>query len=161
MPNLHRFKLLASQCAVAGSPTRSPTTSPVIHLRRRKTLRMLLTRPSSDHHHRRRFHPPPTQDPPDTTTTTARVRHKLKDLFVSSPSPPPADNAAAVKSCRDLEQQHEHDGFIPGGSAIGVRFRSGSPLRRGSGAALRPITSAFRYRLLRRAWRPMLVTIPE
>ncbi|XP_016196365.1 uncharacterized protein LOC107637468 [Arachis ipaensis] len=152
MPNLHKFKLLATQCSVAGSPTRSPTTSPVIHLRRRKTLRMLLTRP--------------TQDPPDTTTTTTRVRHKLKDLFVSSPSPPPAENTAAAKSCRELEQQqqlhhHEQDGFVSGGSAFGVRFRSGSPLRRSSGAALRPITSAFRYRLLRRAWRPMLVTIPE
>ncbi|GFY84787.1 50S ribosomal protein-like protein [Actinidia rufa] len=44
MATLQKFKLLATQCAVAGSPTRSPTTSPVIHLRRRKTLRMLLGR---------------------------------------------------------------------------------------------------------------------
>ncbi|KAI3775390.1 hypothetical protein L1987_49963 [Smallanthus sonchifolius] len=35
--------MLATQCAVVGSLTRSPSTSPVIHLRRRKTLQMLLT----------------------------------------------------------------------------------------------------------------------
>ncbi|KAK7853851.1 LEAF RUST 10 DISEASE-RESISTANCE LOCUS RECEPTOR-LIKE PROTEIN KINASE-like 1.3 [Quercus suber] len=45
MATLQKFKLLATQCAVvAGSPTRSPSASPVIHLRRRKTLRMLLNR---------------------------------------------------------------------------------------------------------------------
>ncbi|MFS7992335.1 hypothetical protein Hanom_Chr12g01081071 [Helianthus anomalus] len=35
--------MLATQCAVAGSPNRSPSTSPVLNLRRRKTLRMFLT----------------------------------------------------------------------------------------------------------------------
>ncbi|KAL2329519.1 hypothetical protein Fmac_017100 [Flemingia macrophylla] len=148
---MHKFKFLATQCAVAGSPTRSPTTSPVIHLRRRKTLRMFLAR--------RRFHPPPPppQDPPPSDSES-RVRHKLKDLFVSSPPPPPplADN----KTTFDHRQQDDprHD-LLPT-PAVSVRFRAGSPFRR-SAAALRPVSSVFRYRLLRRAWRPVLVTIPE
>ncbi|KAL2538059.1 Uncharacterized protein Fot_19450 [Forsythia ovata] len=45
MDALQKFKLLATQCAVAGSPTRSPTTSPIIHLyRRRSAVHMLLSR---------------------------------------------------------------------------------------------------------------------
>ncbi|KAK7295768.1 hypothetical protein RJT34_18680 [Clitoria ternatea] len=147
MPTLHKFKFLAAQCAVAGSPTRSPTTSPVIHLRRRRTLRMFLAR---------RFHPP-RQDPPEIAPDTeVRVRHKLKDLFVSSPPPPPPplqDHKTTF--------QHDHQEELIPSSALSVRFRTGSPLRRGASAALRPVSSAFRYRLLRRAWRPVLVTIPE
>ncbi|XP_020224204.2 uncharacterized protein LOC109806241, partial [Cajanus cajan] len=93
---MHKFKFLATQCAVAGSPTRSPTTSPVIHLRRRKTLRMFLAR--------RRFHPPP-KEPPPIPHSESRVRHKLKDLFVSSPPP--------------REGPHE---VLPN-SSVAVRFR--------------------------------------
>lgn len=153
MPTLHKFKLLATQCAVAGSPTRSPTTSPVIHLRRRRTLRMFLTRP----HDRRRFQPP-SQDPPETSTDEVKVRHKLKDLFVSSPSPPPTLQDDSQQPQKHHDQQ---DGLLTG-SSVSVRFRTGSPFRRASAvASLRPISSAFRYRLLRRAWRPVLFTIPE
>ncbi|RDY08093.1 hypothetical protein CR513_07715, partial [Mucuna pruriens] len=148
MPNLHKFKFLATQCAVAGSPTRSPTTSPVIHLRRRKTLRMFLAR--------RRFQPPP-QDPPPIPESDVPVRHKLKDLFVSSPPPP----LHGDKTTTFHQQQDHHEDLLPS-SAVSVRFRTGSPFRRAaSAAALRPVSSVFRYRLLRRAWRPMLVTIPE
>ncbi|XP_057436525.1 uncharacterized protein LOC130728953 [Lotus japonicus] len=166
MPTLHKFKLLATQCAIAGSPTRSPTTSPVIHLRRRKTLRMFLARPQD----RRRFHHPPPLDPPETTTTAtdeAKVRHKLKDLFISSPSPPPQDNnnnttTTTTSSFKQQQRPDQHDEEILPSSAISVRFRSRSPLRRSvAAAALRPVTSAFRYKLLRRAWRPVLFTIPE
>lgn len=160
MPTLHKFKLLATQCAVAGSPTRSPTTSPVIHFRRRKTLRMFLTRP----HDRRRFHPPPL-DPPETTADEVRVRHKLKDLFISSPPPPPSPPTLqdAKTSCHHhQQQQHDQPDELLSDSAVGVRFRTGSPFRRASAvASLRPVSSAFRYRLLRRAWRPVLFTIPE
>ncbi|KAG6779160.1 hypothetical protein POTOM_015531 [Populus tomentosa] len=47
MATLHKFKLLATQCAVTATPTQSPTTSPVFHIRRRrKTLRMLLSKNS-------------------------------------------------------------------------------------------------------------------
>ncbi|XP_061338370.1 uncharacterized protein LOC133285196 [Gastrolobium bilobum] len=153
MPTLHKFKLLATQCAVAGSPTRSPTTSPVIHLRRRRTLRMFLARPLD----RRRFHPPP-QDPPEIADNEVRVRHKLKDLFVSSPPPPPQDDKSFQEHQQQRQDQQEE--LFPA-STIGVRFRTGSPFRRSAATSLRPISSAFRYRLLRRAWRPVLVTIPE
>ncbi|QCE12929.1 proline-, glutamic acid- and leucine-rich protein 1-like [Vigna unguiculata] len=154
---MHKFKFLATQCAVAGSPTRSPTTSPVIHLRRRKTLRMFLAR--------RRFHPPP-QDPPPLPEP--RVRHKLKDLFVSSPPPPLNEDKTIFHQQQQHQRKEEEEKekeedqsveLIPN-SALGLRLRTGSPFRR-SAAALRPVSSVFRYRLLRRAWRPVLVTIPE
>ncbi|WJX82625.1 non-specific serine/threonine protein kinase [Trifolium repens] len=154
MPNLHKFKFLATQCAIAGSPTRSPTTSPVIHLRRRKTLRMFLTRP----HDRRRFHPPPLDPPKKSSSDEVKVRHKLKDLFISSPSPPPTlqDEKNSCQQQNQNQQYDQKDGILSG-SSVGVRFRTGSPFRRSSTvAALRPVSSAFRYRLLRRAWRPEL-----
>ncbi|OIW07391.1 hypothetical protein TanjilG_10226 [Lupinus angustifolius] len=145
MPTLHKFKLLATQCAVSGSPTRSPTASPVIHLRRRKTLRMFLSRRSDD---------PPQIHQNDVV----RVRNKLKDLFVSSPSPPtpPSPLQDDDKSYRQQQQQQQEEQEI-----LLPRFRSGSPFRRGGATSLRPVSSAFRYRLIRRAWRPMLLTIPE
>ncbi|XVE72111.1 hypothetical protein DITRI_Ditri11bG0012000 [Diplodiscus trichospermus] len=163
MATLHKFKLLATQCAVAGSPGRSPTTSPVVHLRRRKTLRMLFNRSSATE--RRRFHrrhddnnfdPPPPPPPPPPTTSNAenkrntsgrKSRGKLKELFVASP--PFEERDSNNKSREDTEN------LLPVSVSSVDGFSS-----RGSGS-LRPITASFRYRLLRRAWRPMLVTIPE
>ncbi|CAA0817269.1 50S ribosomal protein-related [Striga hermonthica] len=90
MATLQKFKLLATQCAVAGSPSRSPASSPVIHFRRRKTLRMLLGRAGGGGGRRL---------PPDRRRSLDRERsrekdselssvsHKLRDLFVSSPPP--------------------------------------------------------------------------
>ncbi|PSS33591.1 hypothetical protein CEY00_Acc03992 [Actinidia chinensis var. chinensis] len=154
MATLQKFKLLATQCAVAGSPTRSPTTSPVIHLRRRKTLRMLLGRTAGGE---RRFpHSDDSPDPPSATDSPEKknrdlgVSHKLKDLFVSSSlSPPPLEERATEKG-RDVgEGVLRADG---GGSAAA---------RRGGPRSLRPLSATFRQRLLRRAWRPVLVAIPE
>ncbi|KAJ0043384.1 uncharacterized protein LOC116130874 [Pistacia vera] len=148
MATLQRFKLLATQCAVAGSPTRSPTTSPVIHLRRRKTLRMLLNR--------RRF---ARQDDDDLNRDITdkspeiknkKMRAKLKDLFVSSPPFEEKDSASG----------EDREGLLPVTGSVGGGG-SGSVSRRGSAGSLRPISATFRYRLLRRAWRPVLVTIPE
>ncbi|XVF31578.1 hypothetical protein REPUB_Repub17cG0002800 [Reevesia pubescens] len=164
MATLHKFKLLATQCAVAGSPGRSPATSPVVHLRRRKTLRMLLNRSSATG--RRRFNrrhddtnfdiPPPAPRPPQTTSNAdskknsngTKSRRKLKELFVASP--PFEERDGIKKSCEE-----ETEDLLP------VTVSSDDALSsRGSGS-LRPVTTSFRYRLLRRAWRPMLVTIPE
>ncbi|XP_051115259.1 uncharacterized protein LOC127240569 [Andrographis paniculata] len=136
MATLQKFKLLATQCAVAGSPTRSPTTSPVIHLRRRKTLRMLLGRED------RRIPAPydggdgEKRRPPEKGKDLS-VRQKLKDLFVASPPANP----------ENLRQ-----GFPPSGGGGG---------RRSGARSMRPLTATFRQRLLRRAWRPALVAIPE
>ncbi|KAL6952682.1 hypothetical protein U1Q18_012114 [Sarracenia purpurea var. burkii] len=158
MATLQKFKLLATQCAVAGSPTRSPTTSPVIHLRRRKTLRMFLTRTGSGCGSGRRI--PRREESPDRKGTPAAsadapgknkelvASHKLKDFFVSSP-PPLLEERSADKI------GDGRGGFLQavgGGSAAG---------RRGGQRSLRPLSAAFRQRLLRRAWRPVLGTIPE
>ncbi|XP_034202762.1 uncharacterized protein LOC117617486 [Prunus dulcis] len=141
MGTLQKFKLLATQCGVAQSPTRSPRTSPLIQLRRRKpTLLMLLTRSSS----RRRD--PPVQSLPQKAPSPVQ-RHSLKDLFVSSP---PFELNEKRKSEIDTRQEF---GLVVAGKAVGG-VGPGSP---------RPGWTGFRYKslLLRRAWRPVLVTIPE
>ncbi|KAG5614374.1 hypothetical protein H5410_014198 [Solanum commersonii] len=159
MATLQKFKLLATQCAVAGSPTRSPTTSPVIHLRRRKTLRMLLSLnsgggsgggggggsgssvSSGDDASPDRISG--DGDSPDQVQEMVGS-HKLKDLFVSSPPSP--DNSRGRFS-------PEID--CAGGGGIGSAVR-GIGVR-----SMRPLSATFRQRLLKRVWRPMLVSIPE
>ncbi|KAJ6707481.1 50S RIBOSOMAL-LIKE PROTEIN [Salix viminalis] len=144
MATLHKFKLLATQCAVTATPTQSPTTSPVFHIRRRrKTLRMLLSKNPDV----RRGIPRREEDQSEVEEDPLpekRVRRKLKDLFVSSP---PFEEK---ERCGGGEEA----GLFSGGAAA-VR-RSGV-----GGGALRPVATSLRYRLLRRAWRPVLVTIPE
>ncbi|XP_071735248.1 uncharacterized protein [Rutidosis leptorrhynchoides] len=151
MATLQKFKLLATQCAVAGSPTRSPSTSPVIHLRRRKTLRMLLSRGGGSSDGNRRL--PVTDELVDLRGSDVDsseddekdngVRRKLKDLFVSSSaSSPPIEEIR-----RDGGEDCDLIGRRGGGSGgfRGIRFLPGT----------------LRQRLLRRAWKPVLVTIPE
>ncbi|XP_062152588.1 uncharacterized protein LOC133860904 [Alnus glutinosa] len=141
MTTLQKFKLLATQCGVAPSPTRSPRTSPVVQFRRRKTtLRMLLSRRSS-----RMAQPliPPTCSPQkkEEKDLVAELQgHRtLKDLFVSSPP--------------FGETKERTGGSIRSGSLVG--WKSGT-------ASSRPAWTGFRHRaLLRRAWRPVLVAIPE
>ncbi|KAK4742116.1 hypothetical protein SAY87_000117 [Trapa incisa] len=152
MATLQRFKRLATQCSVAPSPTRSPAASPVIHLRRRrKTLRMLLFG-STD---RRKLHScetpvPRREGPAPDGSRKLRVRHKLKDLFVSSP-PPPLDRRREEDRDRLLKEPYR------GVASGGFSGRRGG----GSGASIRPLSAALRCRLLRKAWRPTLVAIPE
>ncbi|XP_022880722.1 uncharacterized protein LOC111397991 [Olea europaea var. sylvestris] len=152
MATLQKFKLLATHCAVAGSPTRSPTTSPVIHLRRRKTLRMLLSRNGGGEG--RKLPPRPGDDSSDGRRSDASgespekekdtvVSHKLRDLFVSSP--PPFEE-------RKSGTGNVQDGMLPSASV---------DARRGITRPLRPLSATFRQRLLRRAWRPVLGAIPE
>ncbi|EPS60884.1 hypothetical protein M569_13916, partial [Genlisea aurea] len=73
---LQKFRILGGSCAVAASPTRSPTTSPVIRIRRkRKTLRMLFTGVKL------------SPDQREISGEDERISgRKLKDLFVSSPT---------------------------------------------------------------------------
>ncbi|XP_062107421.1 uncharacterized protein LOC133818520 [Humulus lupulus] len=164
MATLQKFKLLATQCAVAGSPTRSPSASPVIHLRRRKTLRMLLNRPER-RLPRREMSSDVTEidgedgeDPPPMKSKEVRARRKLKDLFVSSP--PPLEDRVCNKRGGDGEE--EQRGLLPGTTAsVESGFGVSLVARRRGFGSLRPVTAGFRYRLLRRAWRPVLVTIPE
>ncbi|KAG6394361.1 hypothetical protein SASPL_144945 [Salvia splendens] len=152
MATLQKFKLLA--CAVAASPARSPSASPVIHLRRRRTLRMLLSRATggAGGGGGRRLPPRCCDASTDRRGSSEKrsapekgkeslVSNKLKDLFVSSP-PPMAE--AVSENVREM--------LLP----------SGGELRRGDGRSLRPLSATFRQRLLlRRAWRPVLGGIPE
>ncbi|KAJ6396394.1 hypothetical protein OIU77_021430 [Salix suchowensis] len=144
MATLHKFKLLATQCAVTATPTQSPTTSPVFHIRRRrKTLRMLLSKNPDV----RRGIPRREEDQSEVEEDPLpekRVRRKLKDLFVSSPP----------------FEEKERCG---GGEEVGLFSGGAAAVRRSGvgGGALRPVAASLRYRLLRRAWRPVLVTIPE
>ncbi|KAM1520748.1 hypothetical protein ACFX10_011090 [Malus domestica] len=142
MGTLQKFKLLATQCGVAQSPTRSPRTSPLIQFRRRKpTLLMLLTRSSS----RRRDPPVPMQLPEKIPPQ----RNSLKDLFVSSP---PFELNDGRKAESERDKRVESGSLLVVGKEIGG-VGPGSP---------RPAWTGFRYKsLLRRAWRPVLVTIPE
>lgn len=149
MATMQKFKLLATQCAVAGSPTRSPTTSPVIHLRRRKTLRMLLGRGGGGAAGGRTLSPrsPDRRESIDEECSPKKgkklsVSHKLKDLFVSSPP-----------SLGERASENVRDGLL--------QSAGGGGLRRGGSRSLRPLSATFRQRLLRRAWRPVLVAIPE
>ncbi|XP_073119901.1 uncharacterized protein [Henckelia pumila] len=148
MSTLQKFKLLATQCAVAGSPTRSPAASPVIHIRRRKTLRMLLGRRRVQ---RGEMSSPDRRGSSDEGSSSEKgaelsVRHKLKDLFVSSP--PPFGGRVS---------ENVRDGLTRSGGG----GSSGDGARGNGSRVLRPFTATFRQRLLRRAWRPMLVAIPE
>ncbi|KAK2986781.1 hypothetical protein RJ640_011006 [Escallonia rubra] len=142
MATLQKFKLLATQCAVAGSPSRSPSSSPVVRLRRRKTLRMLLSRG-------RRFPPSPdrrggARDSAPEVGKELVVRQKLKDLLVLSP--PPLEERGSGK-----------EGSVREGNSPGTGCAGGLVGRRGSPRSLRPLSATFRQRLLRRAWRPVLV----
>lgn len=152
MATLQKFKLLATQCGVAQSPTRSPRTSPVVHFRRRKTtLRMLLSRSSSRRSPPRRQEPPPRihQQTIDTELSEKK-RDTLKDLFVSSPL---------------FEGEEENKGTGReligfGGKCEVFKLRVNGLV--GEQGSPRPGWIGFRHRsLLRRAWRPMLVGIPE
>ncbi|KAM5567785.1 hypothetical protein ABKV19_015716 [Rosa sericea] len=133
MATLQKFKLLALHCGAAQSPTRSPRTSPLIQLPRRKpSLLMLLSRSGSRRSTRRQDQPAPVQPPPER-------RNSLKDLFVSSPP---------FEESEKIEKRQEF-GLVVVAGGVGP----GSP---------RPGWTGFRYKsLLRRAWRPVLVTIPE
>ncbi|XP_077220953.1 50S ribosomal-like protein [Tasmannia lanceolata] len=143
METLQKFKILATQCAVAGSPTRSPNTSPGFQLRRRKTLRMLLIRSESSRLDSSVLERDQQLIDPDKAEKKRLLSHTLKDLLVSTP---PFEGKSGEVT---RNGGGKRDRFLP------VVMN-----RAGSGYA-RPITARLRYRLLRRAWRPMLVTIPE
>ncbi|BFG17099.1 hypothetical protein CerSpe_033730 [Prunus speciosa] len=115
MGTLQKFKLLAMQCGVAQSPTRSPRTSPLIQLRRcrKPTLLMLLSRSSS------RRQDPPIQSLQQKAPAPVQ-RHSLKDLFVSSP---PFELNEKRKSEIDTRQEF---GLVVAGKAVGG-FGPGSP----------------------------------
>ncbi|CAI9757957.1 unnamed protein product [Fraxinus pennsylvanica] len=83
MVTLQKFKLFTMQCQVAGSSTRSPTTNPVIHIDRRKTLNVAQPQRRWEG---RRLPPQPgdqerTQHPARGTTSPSIVSRLLSKLF--------------------------------------------------------------------------------
>ncbi|GMJ13122.1 hypothetical protein like AT1G68430 [Hibiscus trionum] len=153
MTTLQKFKLLATQCGVTQSPTRSPRTSPLVNFRRPKTtLRMLLTRTGS----RKSSNAREMQYPQSFIGISAEKKkcgdgHTLKDLFVSSPSPEEGDDGG--KECRMVKDTFGGKGEVALATKVGGVDGLGSP---------RPGWIGFRHRmLLRKAWRPMLQTIHE
>ncbi|CAN1241446.1 hypothetical protein LINPERPRIM_LOCUS4964 [Linum perenne] len=141
MATLQKFKLLATQCGVAPSPTRSPMTSPVVQFPRRKSsLRMLLTRSSGRRLREREIAPP--QPRPEE-----RRRGTLKDLFTSSP-------AGALQE--EEEEDEEGKSLMNGGDKYCQVWRMKKEVVGAAGWI------GFRHRsILRRAWRPVLIGIPE
>ncbi|GLU04707.1 hypothetical protein SLE2022_218430 [Rubroshorea leprosula] len=157
MATLQKFKLLATQCGVVQSPTRSPRTSPLVHFRRRKsTLRMLLTRTTSRRSlssrvisNQKRFVPAlPPEKKNDNKDSNSRT---LKDLFVSSP--PFGEEEEEEDKSKVVNEKNDGKSEVLPPKLKEQEVESNSP---------RPGWVGFRHRLLlRRAWRPMLVSIPE
>ncbi|KAJ4869689.1 hypothetical protein Rs2_48740 [Raphanus sativus] len=163
--SLQKFKLLATHCSTVAE---SPTRSPVVHLRRRKTLRLLLTR-SSD-----RWRSPEIQNDAEELTGSdgsrglsgkrdkIRSRRKLRELFVSSP-PVEEGQRGGGGGGGDARNGMER-ALVPvnGVDTNGGVGEESTGRRMGHNGATRPMLSGtLRCRLLRRAWRPVLVTIPE
>ncbi|XP_042415405.1 uncharacterized protein LOC122004611 [Zingiber officinale] len=148
MAKLHKFKLLATQCAApaaVASPSRSP--APSFRLRRRRTLLGLLGGGGGGSARRQQSPGKPPLPPDRPAEKRALLSHSLADLFVASPPPPVA---ATVEGARD--------------EPVGVARRSGFDIvAAGARAAGVPrfVSRSLRYRLLRRTWRPVLVAIPE
>ncbi|CAE5963188.1 unnamed protein product [Arabidopsis arenosa] len=158
--SLQKFKLLATHCSTVAE---SPTRSPVIHLRRRKTLRLLLTR-SSD-----RWRLPEIQNNVDESKKSVkrdkiRSRRKLRELFVSSPPFEVSGGGGGEKGVKKMEVEVEMERDVPvnGVSNNGGFGEEITGRRVGFNGSVRPMSSfTLRCRLLRRSWRPVLVTIPE
>lgn len=138
----------------------SPIGSPVIHLRRRKTLRMLLNlssvserrlldRDSVSDRSTGKIAATDGEKKKKSREKEGKGRRKLKDLLLLS-SPP-------------VERERCKTGFDNSGGLLQGSASHGWAVRRGGGGggSLRQITGTFRCRTLRRAWRPVLVTISE
>ncbi|KAL1223300.1 hypothetical protein V5N11_010875 [Cardamine amara subsp. amara] len=147
MATLQRFKFLATQCGVPQSPTRSPSprTSPLVQLRRNKTtLKMLLSLRSPS----RREQQPLIHHQKDVSG------RKLRDLFVSSSSVDEDEDEAELEKERKRGKSKEE--VL---AAMAARLNAANSFQCESDAA--PVWFGFSKRLLQRAWRPKLGTIPE
>ncbi|XP_044494511.1 uncharacterized protein LOC123217513 [Mangifera indica] len=157
MAALQKFKILATQCGVVQSPTRSPRTSPLVQMPRKKTtLRMLLTKTTTSRHSQKLL---TSQQEVVVDLESDMLQEKkkkksqsntLKDLFVSS-----------FEDYNDKAgDDDDDDGRIREKSEVLLMRK----LQGGLGGELglsRPVWVGSRHRLLKKAWRPMLASIPE
>ncbi|XP_019439041.1 PREDICTED: uncharacterized protein LOC109344740 [Lupinus angustifolius] len=143
MATLQKFKLFATLCGIAQSPTQSPRTSPLVNLRRPKTtLQTLLCLNRS---HRRRDSPLLQEH-----SSEKKRRNSLKELFVSSPPKEGEEKVQAAAATMLGSVAIGNMGLIGPGSTDGYGPRN-------------PGWMGFRCRSLlkRKAWRPLLLTIHE
>ncbi|XP_020596982.1 uncharacterized protein LOC110036795 [Phalaenopsis equestris] len=154
MAALQKFKLLATKCASARSPSRTPPSAAAsaaaagFRLRRRKTLGMLLGR-------RKSFS---GSDP----SNRSGKKGTLRDLFISSPPLTPerceAGGGNGVGCGGEIGGAVRCDVEAGGGwRRVSLDLITGGGRRR----FMRFGSRGLRHRLLRRNWRPVLVTIPE
>ncbi|XP_061368182.1 uncharacterized protein LOC133311191 [Gastrolobium bilobum] len=143
MATLQKFKLLSMQCGVSQSPTRSPRTSPLVQLRRRKTtLRMLLSWSAAGRRSPRRREPALQRERLLEKKGGDLVRrHSLKDLFVTAP---PGEE--------DITNEEIHR--VANADLAGSGYGPGSPRPGWKGFRSRPLVS-------KKAWRPVLLAIAE
>ncbi|KAG2312819.1 hypothetical protein Bca4012_027382 [Brassica carinata] len=147
MATLQSFKFLATQCGIAPSPTRSPSprTSPLVQFRRKKTtLKMLLS-----------LIPPSRREQPVIHHGRSLAAdkdvggRKLRDLFVTS-SPVEEEEEKERPKGKTKEEVL---------AAMAAKLNAAASSQVENNAA--PVWSRFSKRLLQRAWRPKLGTIPE
>lgn len=162
LSGLHKFKLFAAhrslEASTAGNPTMSPTKSPVFNLRRRKTLRMLFEK-SSDC--RRRNLRQILEESPESDGNSGkkkrgnhRARRKLRELLVTTPSPP---FQGREETYGNREEGSEISPVTASSVASNGDGRDLTARRFGSSGSVQ----SFRLRILRKPWRPVLVSIPE
>ncbi|XP_010453776.1 PREDICTED: uncharacterized protein LOC104735644 [Camelina sativa] len=163
LSRLHKFKLFAAHrsldaSSAAGNPAMSPTKSPVFNLRRRKTLRMLFERSSDS---RRRNLRQILEDSPESDGNYGKnkrgnhraARGKLRELLVTSPSPP---FNGREEICRGGGEERSEN--LSPVTVRSVAYNGDG--RELTGRRLGSVQS-FRLRILRKPWRPVLVSIPE
>ena len=141
MATLERFKFLAMHCEVPQSPTRSPSprTSPLVQFRPKKTtLKMLLS-----------LIPPSRREQPlihqarSLAADKDVAGRKLRDLFVSS-SPVEEEEVKERPKGKTKEE-----------------VLAANAAKLNAPASSQPVWLGISKRLLQRAWRPKLGTIPE
>ncbi|KAG2253619.1 hypothetical protein Bca52824_083755 [Brassica carinata] len=140
MATLQRFKFLATQCGVEQSPTRSPSpsTSPLVQFRRKKTtLKMLLSLGSPSRQEQPLIHQAADKDV---------AGRKLRDLFVSS------------SSLEEEEEEERPKGKTKEEALAAMRAKLNASA---SSQLESAVWFGFSKRLLQRAWRPKLGTITE
>ncbi|XP_056162901.1 uncharacterized protein LOC130136722 [Syzygium oleosum] len=110
--------------------------------RRRGTLRSLLFRRF------RRRGGDPSDRARDTLPASTGGKYRLEDLFLLHP---PLDGPASERIAEARRHSSLEAEAVGGGLAV----------RRSGSRRLPPVAGSFRCRMLRRAWRPVLLTIPE
>ncbi|VVB14708.1 unnamed protein product [Arabis nemorensis] len=159
LSRLHKFKLFAAnrslEASAGGNPAMSPTKSPVFHLRRRKTLRMLFDKSSDSRRRNLRQILEESSESDGNSGKKKRGNHRgrreLKELLVTSPFKGGDEIDDGVEARSVLSP------VIVGSVNSNGNGRELTSRRLGYSGSVQ----SFRLRILRKPWRPVLVSIPE